>query len=467
MKKLKKAGLTAENDLTSRLSPLTSQTRVGVISLGCSKNLVDSEIMMGLLSGAGYTLTPSDTEAEAIIINTCGFITPAKEEAIETILKTARLKDEGSLKVLLVSGCLAQRYGGELLAEIPEIDGVFGPGEIESVVSCIESAMAGGRPHLVGSPEYNYNRVMPRVLTTPQHWAYLKIADGCSNRCSYCAIPGIRGGYRSRPMEVLEAETSDLLRRGIKEVILVAQDTTAYGIDIYGRPMLSELLRSLSGTGETWVRVMYCYPTGFTEDLIRVMAEEENICRYIDLPLQHINDHILKSMNRRGRSEEIRRLVYNLRESIPGLTLRTTFIVGFPGEDEVKFEDLYRFVEETRFERMGVFKYSPEEGTSAANMRDTVSEEVKEHRYDRLMTLQKKISRSHNLLKVNTPVRVLVDGKKPGISNLYIGRTEGDAPEIDGSVLFSAGPGGTSPGEMVNVRVTRSFDYGLRGVLVP
>jgi len=470
MKKLNKRGISAVNpDSTSRLSPPNSHSaiRVGIISLGCSKNLVDSEIMLGLLSGAGYTVTPSDADAEAIIINTCGFITPAKEEAIETILKTARLKEEGNLKVLLVSGCLAQRYGGDLMAEIPEIDGVFGPGEIEGVVSCIENALAGGRPHLVGSPEYDYSRVMPRVLTTPQHWAYLKIADGCSNRCSYCAIPGIRGGYRSRPMEVLEAEASDLVGRGIKEIILVAQDTTAYGFDIYGRPMLSELLRRLSGKGAPWVRVMYCYPTGFTSDLIKVMGEEENICRYIDLPLQHINDHILKSMNRRGQSDQVRRLVYSLREHIPGLTLRTTFIVGFPGEDEARFEDLYRFVEEARFERMGVFKFSPEEGTPAANMEDTVSDEVKEYRYDRLMTLQKEISRSHNLLKVHTAVKVMVDGKKPGVSNLYIGRTEGDAPEIDGAVLFSTGPRGAFPGEIINVRVTRSFDYGLRGVLAP
>jgi len=268
-------------------------------------------------------------------------------------------------------------------------------------------------------------------------------------------------------MEVLEAEASDLVGRGIKEIILVAQDTTAYGFDIYGRPMLSELLRRLSGKGAPWVRVMYCYPTGFTSDLIKVMGEEENICRYIDLPLQHINDHILKSMNRRGQSDQVRRLVYSLREHIPGLTLRTTFIVGFPGEDEARFEDLYRFVEEARFERMGVFKFSPEEGTPAANMEDTVSDEVKEYRYDRLMTLQKEISRSHNLLKVHTAVKVMVDGKKPGVSNLYIGRTEGDAPEIDGAVLFSTGPRGAFPGEIINVRVTRSFDYGLRGVLAP
>ncbi|MFZ5646297.1 MAG: 30S ribosomal protein S12 methylthiotransferase RimO [Bacillota bacterium] len=447
--------------------PLTSHSavKVGVISLGCSKNQVDSEIMLGLLSDAGYTLTKEAADADAMIINTCGFITSAKEEAIDNILNTARLKEEGRLKVMLVCGCLAQRYGEELMKEIPEIDGIFGPGEIEGVVSYIEKSMAGDRPYSVGSPSFDYGRVMPRVLTTPSHWAYLKIADGCSNRCSYCAIPGIRGGYRSRPMEVLEAEASELVGGGVREIILVAQDTTAYGHDIYGRPMLPELLRRLSGRGAPWIRVMYCYPTGFTAELIKVMSEEKNICRYIDLPLQHIHDDILKRMNRKGRADEVRRLIYQLRSAIPGLTLRTTFIVGFPGEDDGKFEELYRFVEETSFERMGVFKFSPEEGTAASQMKDVVTEEIKEYRYGRLMALQKKISKRQNLSRINTEIKVLVDGKRPGRSNLFFGRTEGDAPEIDGSVLFSTGPAGAAPGEFVNVRVTRAFDYGLRGVL--
>ncbi|MFZ5633262.1 MAG: 30S ribosomal protein S12 methylthiotransferase RimO [Bacillota bacterium] len=439
--------------------------KIGIISLGCAKNLVDTEIMLGLLAEAGYVITPSAADADAMIINTCGFITPAKEEAINTILETARLKEVGRLKALLVAGCLAQRYGRELLAEIPEIDGVLGLGEIGEVVSLVQRAAAGERPRAVGNPEFDYSRVMPRLLATPAHWAYVKIADGCNNRCSYCAIPGIRGGYRSRPLEVLEAEVSELLKKGVKEVILVAQDTTAYGLDLYRRPALAELLKRLAAKGPPWIRVLYCYPTGFTSELIRVMRDEENICRYIDLPLQHINDGILKRMNRRGTAEEIRRLIHNLRDSIPGLTLRTTFMVGFPGEGEAQFEELYKFVEETRFERMGVFKFSPEEGTAAWSMEDTVQEETKEYRYNSLMALQKGISLDHNRGKVNSTVRVLVDGRKAGRSNIYHGRTEGDAPEIDGTVLFSAGPRGIAGGEFARVRVTRAFDYGLRGVL--
>ncbi|MHB8918253.1 MAG: 30S ribosomal protein S12 methylthiotransferase RimO [Desulfocucumaceae bacterium] len=440
-------------------------TTVGVISLGCSKNQVDTEIMLGLLSDAGYKVTTNAADADAMIINTCGFITPAKEEAIGAILETSRLKEGGRLRALLVAGCLAQRYGGDLLAEIPEIDGILGPGDIGSVVSLLERALAGEGPREVGSPEFDYNREVPRLLTTPEHWAYVKIADGCSNRCSYCAIPGIRGNYRSRSIEVLEAEVGQLVKQGIREVVLVAQDTTAYGTDLYQRPQLADLLKRLAAKGPSWIRVMYCYPTGFTPDLIRVMREEESVCSYIDLPLQHINNGILKRMNRRGTSEEIRRLIAALRESIPGLTLRTTFMVGFPGEGETEFEELYSFAREVRFERMGVFKFSPEEGTAASLMEVTVPEDVMEYRYNRLMALQKEISLAHNLEKVGHTVKVLVDGKKPGRAKLFFGRTEGDAPEVDGSVLFSAGPGGRfSTGEFVGVRVTKAFDYGLRGV---
>jgi ribosomal protein S12 methylthiotransferase len=402
-----------------------------------------------------------------MIINTCGFITPAKDEAISTILETARLKQEGRLKVLLVAGCMAQRYGGELLAELPEIDGVIGTGEIGNVALFIEKAMAGERLRAVGSPEFDYNCVMPRLQATPGHWAYVKIADGCSNRCSYCAIPGIRGNYRSRPLEVLEDEVAGLAARGVKEIILVAQDTTAYGADIYGRPRLAELLERLAGKGVPWVRVMYCYPAGFSPELIRVIGEEENICKYIDLPIQHINNIILKKMNRRGTGDDIRRLIDSLRASIPGLTLRTTLMVGFPGEGEAEFGELYNFVRETRFERLGVFKFCPEEGTPACLMTGAVPDAVKEHRFNRLMALQKEISLSLNRLKINTPVRVLVDGKKRERANFYYGRTMGDAPEVDGSVLFAAGPKRVSPGEFVQVLVTRAFDYGLRGVLAP
>ncbi|MFZ5596131.1 MAG: 30S ribosomal protein S12 methylthiotransferase RimO [Bacillota bacterium] len=440
--------------------------KVGVISLGCPKNLVDTEIMLGLLSGAGYEITGDISEAQIAIINTCGFITQAKEEAIQSIFDTVRIKERGRLERVLVAGCLAQRYGGNLLAEIPEIDGVFGTGQVDRVVSLVERAMSGERLSEVGQPGFDYNRTMPRVLATPGHIAYVKIADGCSNRCSYCAIPGIRGGLRSRSPEVVEAEVRGLEAAGVKEVILVAQDTTAYGVDLYGKPRLAELLRRLAGTGIPWIRLMYCYPTGFTDELINVISREENICRYIDLPLQHINGEILKRMNRRGGPDEIKRLIYRLRSSIPGLTLRTTFIVGFPGEREDQFEELLDFVGEVRFERAGVFKFCPEEGTPAALMRDLVPDEVMERRYGALMSLQREISLANNLRLVNSTVRVIVDGKKSGRSNLYLGRTGGDAPEIDNTVLFSGGRKGLTAGEFADVRVTRAFDYGVRGVLV-
>ena len=443
-------------------------TRVGIISLGCSKNLVDTEIMLGLLSDAGYQIVSSAGEADVVIINTCGFITPAKEEALETIFKTAGLKKEGRLKGLLVAGCLAQRHGQELLAEMPEIDGILGTGEIERVASLVEAAMNGERLCAIGSPGFDYGRVMTRKLATPGHWAYVKIADGCSNRCTYCAIPGIRGNYRSRPVEVLEDEVSGLVAGGVKEIIVVAQDTTAYGLDLYGRPRLADLLERLAARGVPWIRVMYCYPTGFTPELISVMGREENICSYVDLPLQHINEGILRRMNRRGGTDQIKRLIHHLREALPRLTLRTTFMVGFPGEDEAQFEELYRFVEETRFERLGVFKFCPEEGTPASLMEDTVSEEVKEYRYHSLMSLQKGISLSLNQSRAGSVVRVMVDGKRPGRARLYYGRTAGDAPEVDGSVLLSpAGRGDIQPGQFVEVSVTKGFDYGLRGVLVP
>lgn len=441
--------------------------RVGVISLGCAKNLVDTEVMLGLLSAAGYKITNSVEEADAMIVNTCGFITSAKEEAINTILETARHKADGRLKVLLVAGCLAQRYSRELLAEIPEIDGVLGTGEIENVVSHIKKVIIGERLHAVGSPEFHYKQTMPRLLTTPRHWAYVKIAEGCDNRCSYCAIPGIRGKYRSRPMEVLEEEALGLVKGGTREIILVAQDTTAYGIDIYGQPRLAELIKRMAGKGVPWIRVMYCYPTGITSELIKVMSEEKSVCKYIDLPLQHINNDILRTMNRRGSEDQIRRLIEDLRVSIPGLTMRTTFMVGFPGEGEAEFEQLYEFVMKTQFERMGVFKFSPEEGTAASLMTTDVPESIKEVRYNSLMNLQKEISHSQNRSKTNTVVQVMAEGKKPGRGNLYTGRTDGDAPEIDGYVLFSGGRNDIRAGEFVHVRVTGAFDYGLRGVLAP
>lgn len=440
--------------------------KVGVISLGCSKNLVDTEIMLGLLSKAGYIITSNPAEAEVMLINTCGFITPAKEEAIKTILDTARLKEKGKLRTLLVAGCLVQRYREELLKDIPEIDGVLAPDDIGRVVSVLENALSGNCQCFLEGPAFNYSVEISRVLTTPPHWAYVKIAEGCSNCCAYCAIPGIRGKYRSRPIEVLEKEVASLLKSGVQEIILIAQDTTVYGTDIYSRPMLAELLKRLASQGVPWIRVMYCYPSEFNKELIQVMAQEDNICKYIDLPLQHINDSVLAGMNRRGTSEEIRQLIVQLRDRIPGLTLRTTFMVGFPGEGQAEYEDLYKFVEETRFDRMGVFKFSPEEGTAAENMPDVVPDIIKEQRYSELMSLQREISYDNNRSKIGTIYNVLVDGKKSKRGNLFIGRTEGDAPDVDGNILFSFRSREEKTGKFVMVKVTGAFDYGLRGVFV-
>lgn len=439
--------------------------KVGIISLGCSKNLVDTELMLGVLSRAGYEVTGVEKDADVLIVNTCGFIDPAKQESIDTILETARLKDTAGLRALLVAGCLSQRYGRVLLDEMPEVDGVLGVGAVPHIAGLVERVLQGERLCVVDSPVYNQNADMPRVITTPPYTAYVKIADGCNNRCSYCAIPAIRGGYRSRAMELVISEVKALRQQGVQEIVLVAQDTTAYGLDIYGRTMLAGLVRELAGGGIPWIRLMYCYPSGFTRELIDVMAEYKNICRYVDMPLQHASPHILKLMNRRGSVREIKDLIENLRRSVPGIALRSTFMVGFPGETDADFAELINFMDEMRFERAGVFKFSPEEGTSAVEMPGQVSEELKEERFHRAMTLQQQISLDYNLALVGKVINVMVEEEPPRRSNLYKGRSEADAPEIDGRVFFSAGSVAPLPGDLVKVRVTRAYEYDLRGEL--
>ncbi|NTW04657.1 MAG: 30S ribosomal protein S12 methylthiotransferase RimO [Peptococcaceae bacterium] len=440
--------------------------KIGVISLGCSKNLVDTEIMLGLLTDAGFTITFQINDAKIILINTCGFIKEAKEEAIKTILETAGLKKHGNLETLLVAGCLVQRYRKELMADIPEIDGFIAPGDIGRIVAIAEGAINRDSKYCSEGSDFDYALEIPRLITTPSHWAYVKIAEGCSNRCAYCAIPGIRGRYRSRPIQAIENEVKLLIKKGVQEIILVAQDTTVYGIDIYSRPMISELLKRLASLGPCWIRLMYCYPSQFNKELIEVIAKEDNICKYIDLPLQHISDSVLIRMNRLGSSEEIRRLVYNLRESIADLTLRTTFMVGFPGENDKDYQELYSFIKETRFDRLGAFKFSSEEGTAADKMIDSVPQEVKDFRYNEIMLLQRKISRDINNQRIGEIIKVLVDGKKKGPGNLYIGRSQGDAPEIDGNILFSSGFKVLRPGQFILIKVTGAFDYSLRGVMI-
>ncbi|MGB9802867.1 MAG: 30S ribosomal protein S12 methylthiotransferase RimO [Desulfofundulus sp.] len=437
--------------------------RIGMVSLGCAKNLVDTELMLGQLAAAGFAITPHPEEADVLIVNTCGFITPAKEESIDQILEMAQYKREGRCRVLLVTGCLAQRYSGELMDEMPEVDGVLGTGMINRVVDVVRRTLAGERVVAVGEPGFDYDADLPRIRTTGGHTAYVKIAEGCSNCCTYCAIPSIRGAYRSRTMESILQEAKDLALNGVKEVVLVAQDTTRYGLDIYGERKLASLLCSLNDLpGIRWIRVLYAHPDGFTDELIDVFSSCDKVCRYIDLPLQHASPVVLARMGRGRSAFKLRELVSKLRRSISGLTLRTTFMVGFPGETEEDFRQLLDFMSEMRFERAGVFKFCPEEGTPAAAMTDQVPEEVKEERYHRAMALQQQISLEHNRSLVGSLVHVLVEGKK---GTRYFGRTEADAPEIDGRVYFAGGRASLGPGDFAVVKITRAREYDLMGEL--
>jgi ribosomal protein S12 methylthiotransferase len=437
--------------------------KVGLVSLGCPKNLVDSEIMMGLIKDSGFVLTNREQEADILIINTCSFIDQAKEESIKTILELARHKVDGKCRSLLVAGCLAQRYPRELLREMPEIDGLVGTGSIPEIAGAIHKTLAGERVLLVESPGYLHTADNTRVQATPPYTAYLKIAEGCDNRCSYCVIPEIRGPHRSRKMEDILDEAAGLAGRGVKELILTAQDTTLYGRDLYSRLALDELLARMEGIeGLVWVRILYAYPTYFTDKLIEIIAKGKKICRYIDIPLQHAADTVLRRMNRRGSREENLRLLEKLRLAIPGITLRTSFIVGFPGETEEEFQELLDFMSEVKFDRAGVFVYSREEGTAAAEMAGQVPEEIKIERRERAMELQQKISLENNRGKVGENVTVLVEASRE--NGMYEGRTESDAPDIDGKVFFSSNRD-LKPGDFVRVLISDASWYDLNGEL--
>ncbi|MCL2337329.1 MAG: 30S ribosomal protein S12 methylthiotransferase RimO [Firmicutes bacterium] len=436
---------------------------IGFISLGCAKNRVDTEIMLGCLRRAGYNLTNLPEEADLIVLNTCGFITAAKEESIAAILEAARLKKTGRRVKILVAGCLAQRYGRELLAEMPEIDGVMGTGLVPEIVAVAHQVLAGERPMAVLAAGYEYPSSGARVLTTPGYSAYLKIADGCDNHCTYCAIPGIRGPYRSRPQAEIIAEARTLCAQGVRELNLMAQETTRYGIDLYGRYKLADLLTRLEQIEQCrWIRLLYCHPDSLTEELIAVMADGEKICRYLDLPLQHANQRILRLMNRKGSGPELLELVGNLRRSLPGLVLRTTFLVGFPGETEAEFEELLDFMSLAKFERAGVFGFSAEEGTGAAALPEQIDESIIAERVSRAMALQQKISRELNKGLLGRELTVLAEGWDDEQS-LYWGRWEGDAPETDGKVFFAAAEE-VAPGEFVTVKVLDAGEYDLTGV---
>ena len=437
--------------------------KIGFVSLGCPKNQLDAEVMLHELVMAGYELTADETEADVVIINTCGFIESAKKEAIDNILDIAWLKENRELKGLIVTGCLAERYRNTILEEFPEVDAVLGVGSIHNIVEAVAKVLDGEK--YTSFEDKNCVRLGgDRVLTTPEYAAYLKIAEGCDNRCTYCAIPSIRGKFRSRPMEDIIAEAKDLESLGVKELTLVAQDTTKYGQDLYGEYKLAELLHKISEeTQIPWLRILYCYPDKITDELIAEMRDNDRVCKYIDLPMQHIADGVLKKMNRHGGSALIREVVAKLRREIPDVVIRTTFIVGFPGETDEDFTELCEFVNENRFEHVGVFTYSREEGTPAYKM-EQIDEQIKLDRYDIIMRDQLGINEEYNEKKIGTVIRVLCEGFDP-ISEAYYGRSEADAPDIDGKIYFT-GKKGILPGTFVDVEINEVIEYDLCGKVV-
>lgn len=434
--------------------------KVGMISLGCNKNRVDSEIALGLLQDRGYTFTGDPAEADILMVNTCGFIEAAKEESIDAILEMAEYKKTGRCKVLVVTGCLAQRYEQSLLEEIPEIDLLMGVNQYEQLADAIDKALQGKRLSLC-QEKFNFFE-QPRVLTTPFYTAYTRIGDGCNNRCTFCAIPLIRGHYRSRDEKAILAEMESLAKQGVREHILVAQDSTRYGTDWQEHTALPELMEKAAAIeGVDWLRVLYCYPDETDQRLLDVMAKHDNICKYLDLPIQHINDTVLKRMHRRGDSSDIRRCLQLARER--GFALRTSIIVGFPGETEEQFQELLDFLKEAEFDRLGAFAYSAEEDTPAARMPDQIPEEIKQERLDRLMTLQAEISLKRNLLRLGKTEKVLVTDV--GEDGLILGRSQLEAPETDGEIVFTAKKA-PQIGSFVKVKITQAETYDLMGEML-
>ena len=434
--------------------------KVAFISLGCAKNLVNTEQMMALAREAGYELTGEADGADAAVLNTCGFIDSAKSEAIQNILELAALKDAGRLGKLLVAGCLSQRYQDELMQEMPEVDGVLGTGSYGEIVPALEELMAGGCPRRFGDIDHT-EEDGARVVSTPPYTAYLKIAEGCDNRCAYCVIPSLRGRYRSRSMESLLAEAEALAGRGVQELIVIAQDITRYGTDLYGRRRLGDLLTELCRLPFHWIRLHYLYPDEVDDALIDVLARERKILRYIDIPLQHINDGILKAMNRRSTKAEILALLQKLRERLPGLVLRTSLICGLPGEGEAEFEELCEFLQEAGIERAGIFQFSPEEGTPAAAMEGQVDPETAKRRVELLVELQSRVMDAYNESRLGETLEVLCEGFDPDMG-CYAGRSYADSPDVDGRVFFTAA-GLVPAGTFVNVRITGTSDGDLTG----
>lgn len=438
-----------------------NKPKIGFISLGCPKNQIDTEVMLHELITAGYEITPVDIEADIIIVNTCAFIESAKKEAIDNILDVAWLKENRKLKGIICCGCLAERYRDEVFKELPEVDAIVGTGSIHEIVKAVEEVSAG-RKFISCEPNESLRLGGDRVVTTPEYTAYIKVAEGCDNRCSYCAIPLIRGSFRSRTIEDIVAEAKTLEDLGVKELVIIAQDTTRYGLDIYGEYSLAGLIKTL--TAETkipWFRLLYCYPDKITDELITEMRENDRVLKYIDLPIQHISDRMLKAMNRHGDGSVVRDTVKRLREGVPGIVIRTTAIVGFPGETEEDFAELCEFIKETRFERFGAFTYSREEDTVAFDLPDQIDEQVKQDRYDALMAVQLEIHEQLNKEKIGKTVTVLCEGFD-AVAETYYGRSAADAPDIDGKVYFTSEKK-ISEGEFVKVMITDAVDYDLYG----
>lgn len=436
--------------------------KINMISLGCDKNTVDAEMMLGLSAEYGFDYTDNESEADVIIVNTCCFILEAKEESIETILDVARLKKEANLKVLIVSGCMAQRYKDEILKEIPEVDALVGTSSYDKIVEVINEVLAGKKNIEFLDLDRLPNVTTKRKNSSGNWYAYLKIAEGCDKNCTYCIIPSLRGHYKSYPIDVLVKQARELASEGVKELILVAQETTLYGTDIYGKKSLPTLLEELVKIEEIeWIRILYCYPEEITDELIETIAAQDKICNYLDIPIQHASDKILRRMARRTRQSEIRETIKKLRDKIPDIVLRTTFITGFPGEDESDFADLVDFVSEIEFDRLGVFTYSEEEGTPAATFEDQIDEDIKVYRRDEIMLLQQDISKNKLSKMVGKTLKVVIEGKLAD-EDVYVGRTYMDIPDVDGCIFINSDFNHIS-GDFVEVLVTDSSEYDLIG----
>ena len=444
---------------------MNRRQKFSIVSLGCARNLVDSEVMAGLLQQSRYDMVEEPADADVVLVNTCGFIEAAKAESIDTILEIARLKEERKIKKLVVAGCLAQRYPEELAKELPEVDLFIGTGEVPRIAEILRDSEALQDPRLyIGIPSYIYDHTTPRLRTTPSYSAFLKVSEGCDHKCAFCIIPQLRGPHRSRPIDSIVEEATRLARGGVKEINLIAQDLTAFGRDRRDGTTLYALLREMVQVPEiVWIRLLYAYPNFLDEPLLRLIRDSAKICNYIDIPFQHASPRLLQRMRRGKSGSAVREVVQKLRAMIPGITVRTSLIVGFPGETQEDFDQLLDFVEETRFERLGVFKYSEEEGTAAATMAEKVPEQEKECRWQEIMDLQVKISHENNRALIGTVQRVMIEKREADMEELH-GRTQAHAPEVDGGVYVQGACGereNLQPGDMVNVKITGALDYDL------